>query len=75
MKKRVVINVPETHGQSLCCKSRKMCLSDKRTACHNDTQRRQDENKKNYQEDYCGWNGFFFKMYWDIIYLLFFVIP
>ena len=36
MKKRVVINVPETHGQSLCCKSRKTRLSDKRTACHNE---------------------------------------
>ena len=51
MKKRGVINVPETHGLSLCCKSRKTRLSDKRTACHNDPQRRQDENKKNYQED------------------------
>lgn len=51
MKKRVVINVPETHGLSLCCKSCIARLSDKRTARHNDTQRRQDENKKNYQED------------------------
>lgn len=51
MKKRVVINVPETHGCSQCCKSRKTRLSDKRTACHNDPQRWQDENKKNYQED------------------------
>ncbi len=51
MKKRGVINVPETHGRSQCCKSRKMRLSDKRTACHNDTQCRQDENKKKYQED------------------------
>lgn len=51
MKKRVERSEPETHIQRMCCKSRKTRLSDKRTARHNDPQRRQDENKKNYQED------------------------
>ena len=40
MKKRVAQGVPETHIQRMCCKNRKTRLSDKRTARHNDTQRR-----------------------------------
>ena len=36
MTKRVERSAPETHGRSLCCKSRLTRLSDKRTARHNE---------------------------------------